>query len=195
MNVTRRERGSERILSRLLADHGARHGAWSHDPEIMTWADMKSQPPNQLSHTGVQKHDLLMPKQITEYVLHDYKQPCKMNLVHYCDSKLCSAFTHTCHINAIYTMKCMPENDLEVTNLSTRKSHFVYIPLFWSTKKSGFLLSPCSHEGRDFHCSFSLLISASRTWWAGSWQKHTEWRKKSPCSHIRKTAYEKWLIG
>lgn len=29
-------RGGENILRRLPAQHGALHGAWSHDPEIMT---------------------------------------------------------------------------------------------------------------------------------------------------------------
>ena len=30
----------------------AKYGAWSHHPEIMTWAKMKSQMLNQLSHPG-----------------------------------------------------------------------------------------------------------------------------------------------
>ena len=32
----------ERILSRLHTQHGAQHGTPSHDPEIMTWAEIKS---------------------------------------------------------------------------------------------------------------------------------------------------------
>ena len=43
-----RERGRERILSRIWAWHGA----WSHNPEIMTWAEIKSQTLNWLSHPG-----------------------------------------------------------------------------------------------------------------------------------------------
>ena len=37
-------RGRERILSRLYAEHGTWHGAWSHDSKIMTWAKIKSCP-------------------------------------------------------------------------------------------------------------------------------------------------------
>ena len=35
--------GRKRITSWLLSEHGAQHGARSHDPEIMTWAKIKSQ--------------------------------------------------------------------------------------------------------------------------------------------------------
>ena len=31
---------------------GAQHWAWSHNPEIMTWAEIKSQMLNQLNHTA-----------------------------------------------------------------------------------------------------------------------------------------------
>ena len=37
-----RGRGRERISSQLHAEHGVWHGAWSHDPEIMNWADTKN---------------------------------------------------------------------------------------------------------------------------------------------------------
>ena len=40
----------ERILSRLYAQHGLQHGAWSHNPEIMTWAEIKSRMLSQLSY-------------------------------------------------------------------------------------------------------------------------------------------------
>ena len=43
----------ERILSRLHAHHGARCRAQSHNPEIMTWAKVKSWTLNQLSHSGI----------------------------------------------------------------------------------------------------------------------------------------------
>ena len=42
----------ERISSRLPTECGAWHGAWSHDPEIMTWAEIKSWMLNRLSHPG-----------------------------------------------------------------------------------------------------------------------------------------------
>ena len=35
-----RGRGRGRILSRLLAQHGAQHRAQSHYPEIKTWAEI-----------------------------------------------------------------------------------------------------------------------------------------------------------
>lgn len=38
-----RGRGRERIPSRLYAEHGAHHGAWSQDSKIMTWAETKRQ--------------------------------------------------------------------------------------------------------------------------------------------------------
>lgn len=47
-----RERGKERILSRLGAQHGARSRAQSCDPEIRTWAETKSPTVNWLCHPG-----------------------------------------------------------------------------------------------------------------------------------------------
>ena len=44
------QRGKERISSRLPTKCGARHGAWSHSPDIKMWAQTKSQMLNQLSH-------------------------------------------------------------------------------------------------------------------------------------------------
>ena len=46
------EEQKERISSRPRADHGARHRAWSQDPEIMTWAETKSQMLNQSHYPG-----------------------------------------------------------------------------------------------------------------------------------------------
>ena len=48
-------RGRERIISRFRAQQGAHYGARSHDPEIMTWADIRSQMLNWLSHLGAPK--------------------------------------------------------------------------------------------------------------------------------------------
>ena len=45
-------RGRERILSNLHTQHRAQYRAWSHDPEIMTWVEIKSQALNHLSHPG-----------------------------------------------------------------------------------------------------------------------------------------------
>ena len=42
----------ERISRRLCAEHGAQCGTWPHDPEIRTWAEIKSWTLNQLSHPG-----------------------------------------------------------------------------------------------------------------------------------------------
>ena len=52
----------ERVLSKeniskiyiyiFQAQHRAQCGAWTHDTEIKTWAEVKSQPLNQLSHPG-----------------------------------------------------------------------------------------------------------------------------------------------
>ena len=47
-----RGKGRERILSRLYAQPGAQHWAGSHAPGIMTWAEIKSQMLNWLSHQG-----------------------------------------------------------------------------------------------------------------------------------------------
>ena len=44
------ERERERILGRLHAQWGAQHRAWSQDPEITTWAEIKSQMLNWLSY-------------------------------------------------------------------------------------------------------------------------------------------------
>jgi len=40
------------FLSRLHAQHGAQPRAWIHDPEIKSWAEIKSWFLNQLSHPG-----------------------------------------------------------------------------------------------------------------------------------------------
>ena len=48
----KRQRQRERNLSRLSAEQGAQCGAWSQDPEIMTWAETKSQMLNWLYHPG-----------------------------------------------------------------------------------------------------------------------------------------------
>ena len=47
-----RDRGRERIPSRLHTQHGARCGARSHDPGITTRAEIESQTLNPLSHPG-----------------------------------------------------------------------------------------------------------------------------------------------
>ena len=47
-----RERG-ERVWSSLPTGHGARWRARPHDPEIMTWAKIRSRMPNRVSHSGV----------------------------------------------------------------------------------------------------------------------------------------------
>ena len=46
------QRERDRISSSLHTKHRARHGARSHDPGIMTWAEIKSRALNQLSHPG-----------------------------------------------------------------------------------------------------------------------------------------------
>jgi len=40
------------FLSRLHTQHGAQHGAWTHDPEIKTWAEIKSLMLNWLRNPG-----------------------------------------------------------------------------------------------------------------------------------------------
>ena len=52
-------RGKERISRRLHAQHRAPHGAWSHDPGVVTWAEIKSQMLNWLSHPGAPRRELL----------------------------------------------------------------------------------------------------------------------------------------
>ena len=44
------QRGRERILSRLHAQFRAQYRAWSHDPGIGTWAEIKRQRLKQLRH-------------------------------------------------------------------------------------------------------------------------------------------------
>ena len=44
--------GEVENLQQTTAEQGAPHRAWSHEPEIMTWADIKSQLLNRLSHPG-----------------------------------------------------------------------------------------------------------------------------------------------
>ena len=47
---TSRGRGRERVRSRLPSEHGACCRSWSQDPEIKTWAKIKSWALNQASH-------------------------------------------------------------------------------------------------------------------------------------------------
>ena len=51
-SMSRRGEGGAGILSRLHAQGRVRHGAQSRDPGIMTWAEIKSQMLNRLSHPG-----------------------------------------------------------------------------------------------------------------------------------------------
>lgn len=44
--------GGESILSRLHTQWKAQRGVWSHDLEIMTWAEIKSWTLNWLNHPG-----------------------------------------------------------------------------------------------------------------------------------------------
>ena len=53
-------RNRERILSRLHAQHRAWCRAWSHDPDVMTWAEIKSWTLNQLSHPSAPKRKTIL---------------------------------------------------------------------------------------------------------------------------------------
>ena len=64
--VDERGRGREIILSRLYTQHGARHGARSHDPGIMTWTEIKSQMLNWLIHPGAPIHVFSLLKYLFE---------------------------------------------------------------------------------------------------------------------------------
>ena len=44
--------GGGEVSCRFHAERGAQGRAWTHNPEIKTWAEIKSQTPNQLSHAG-----------------------------------------------------------------------------------------------------------------------------------------------
>lgn len=123
-------------------------------------------------------------KQITEYILHDYPQHSyKMNLGYYCDSKLCFVFTCVYNIYAIYITKCIPEDDLIVANLSTRKNIFVALLM---NPKDWLSFYPLVVIRQDFYLFYLLLISAWRM--VGS---HLYRMNKSSCSHIRDTAHDK----
>ena len=50
--TSRGEGEKERILSRFHSQHGVQCRAQSHDPGIMTWAEIMNQRLNQLSHPG-----------------------------------------------------------------------------------------------------------------------------------------------
>ena len=52
------EKGEREFLSRFHTQNGAWHGAWSHDHNIITWAKIRSQKLNWLSHPGIQKGHL-----------------------------------------------------------------------------------------------------------------------------------------
>ena len=43
--------GERENLKQIPTEHRAHQGAWFQDPEIMTWANIKSQTLNQLSHS------------------------------------------------------------------------------------------------------------------------------------------------
>ena len=58
-----RERGRGSIPNRIYALHEAQCWAGSHDPEIMTWAKIKSRTPKWLSHPGVPKITFILKLQ------------------------------------------------------------------------------------------------------------------------------------
>ena len=60
--VWAREEKQRRGTSRLYTEYGARWRAWSHDPEIMTWGEIKSQILNWLSHPGALSSPFLKNK-------------------------------------------------------------------------------------------------------------------------------------
>ena len=64
--------------SRLLAGHGAWRGAQSHNPEIMTWAKIKSWVLSWLSHPGAREKLTFLIRWITceKWI------PCKYNDLH-----------------------------------------------------------------------------------------------------------------
>ena len=55
-----------RILSRLHAQHG--HGAWYHNPGIVTWAKIKNQMLNQLSQQGASRLKFFTVHLLDHYV-------------------------------------------------------------------------------------------------------------------------------
>ena len=63
------QREREKISSRFSTQLGAWQRAWSHDPEIMTWAKTKSQLLNGLSHSGILDQCPLLIKVIIESLL------------------------------------------------------------------------------------------------------------------------------
>ena len=70
--------GRERISSRLLTECGAHCGAWSQDPEIMTWGEIKSQTLKWLSHPGAPRcnifEGIIMLKWVGHWFLKEYTQ-------------------------------------------------------------------------------------------------------------------------
>lgn len=66
------------FLSRLHPQHRAQCGAWTHDPEIDTWAEIKSWIPNWLNHPG--NHALSLIQNTLQQIhtfCHGFPLPCR----------------------------------------------------------------------------------------------------------------------
>ena len=62
-----RKRGRRRISSRLHAQCGAQCGAQTHDPEIVTQAEIKSQMLKWLSHPGSPRQEKILRKESPQH--------------------------------------------------------------------------------------------------------------------------------
>ena len=71
-----RSRGRERILSTLHIQGRAPCGAWLHDSEIMTWAEIKRWPLNQLSHPDAPIEWLLCARHHAQLLKTNSFNPC-----------------------------------------------------------------------------------------------------------------------
>ena len=58
----------EKVPSRLHTQCGTQHGAHSHDPEITTWAKIKSQMLNRLCHPGIPTATCLLSSSIWAWI-------------------------------------------------------------------------------------------------------------------------------
>lgn len=116
---SRERRGRERISSRLHTKCRAGYGVWSYDPEIMTWAQIKSWMLTGLSHTDAptgklfrinpkwSHHKVTSPPHPTPvfcsffsflfFFLSIWEDKCQLKLLWYVPHSICKSNHHALH--------------------------------------------------------------------------------------------------
>ena len=96
----------ERILSMLHTQHGVQYGAQFHNPEVMTWAKIKSQTLNHLSRGApLMTYFWVRTVQRTNgYLGYDRKQKLRFDIILF---RTCSKLLRICKLPCYLSLPCL----------------------------------------------------------------------------------------